>query len=404
MPNYEKAMEPQQKMNIKPSTLVKTHEILTNYILPCGLIILLTGMFWIGERPYYHKAFYAFLAIPTLIALTIDSTTLKKTASTGIFLAFIAFSLYTMLSISWSGTDDATASLLKRPLYISMLFFCVTLIALNSHERLEKILLLSIGLASISALASIIYYFSHDTASRLPGYRALYNPLLTSHVYGMFTAMAAALLFIRRGKSLIAVLCAIACLTALLLLTGSRTPLLALAATFAWLILLYRNHKAMIILACIVAAAMLLVILSPENLTNRGLSYRPEIWNQAWLQISERLWFGHGYDHAMIFWVEGFKHAFADPHNMELAILFSGGVIGLCLWLTLYLTAILFAWRNHTDTLTAMASAALVFGFTAGLTEGNSFMSRPKEHWFLIWIPFSLLAASWVLKRENKHV
>lgn len=390
-------------MHTKLPALVKTHKALTSYILPLGFLILLTGMFWIGERPNYHKAFYAFLAIPTLLALTIKPNVILKLSRNGIFIAFIIFSLYTILSIAWSGTDNKTASLIKRPLYIAMLFFCATIVALHSHIRLERILLLSIGLATVSALISTGYYLLYDTTNRLPGYRALYNPLLTSHVYGMFTAMATALLFITRGKRLIAVLCAFLCLTTLLLLTGSRTPLLALAATFAWLILLHRNRKAIIALTALIAAALLLAALSPESLTNRGLSYRPEIWQQAWLQISERPWLGHGYDHEMIFWVKGFKHAFADPHNMELAVLFSGGIIGLCLWLALYLIAIVFAWRNHSDTLTLMASAALVFGFAAGLTEGNSFMSRPKEHWFLIWIPFTLLAASWVLKREKQH-
>lgn len=389
-------------MNNKSPALTKFHEVLLEYILPCGLIIVLTGMFWIGERSYYHKAFYAFLAIPTLISLIIAPATIQKTAKTGIFLAFMAFSFYTMLSIAWSGTDDSTTSLLKRPLYISMLFFCTSLIALNSHERLEKILLLCIGLATISALISIIYYLSYDTASRLPGYRALYNPLLTSHVYGMFTAMAAALLFISRGKSLLAVLFALTCLSALLLLTGSRTPLLALTLTFAWLTLLYRSRRAAAILACTTAVGILIIALYPENITSRGLSYRPEIWHQAWLQITERPWLGYGYEHSMIFWITGVDYAFADPHNMELAILFSGGVIGLTLWLTLYVTALLFSWRNRTDHLTAMASAALVFGFAAGLTEGNAFMSRPKEHWFLIWIPFALIAASWALKLEQK--
>lgn len=386
-------------LNQKP----EAYETLTGKILPCGLLILLTGMFWIGERSDYHKAFYALLAFPTLIASAMRPAITKNLMKNGIFLAFLSFALYTMVSILWSGTDASTTSLLKRPIYISMLFLCVTLIILDSEKKLEAILLLSIGIATISALVSIIYYISTDSSGRLPGYRALYNPLLTSHVYGMFTAMSVALLFTVREKRLLAVLFSLACLLSLLLLTGSRTPLLALACTFAWLILLYRNRTAMIALACTIAFGALLILLSPESITSRGLSYRPEIWHQAWLQISERPWLGHGYDHMMVFWVQGIDYAFADPHNMELAILFSGGLIGLALWLTLYAVALLFAWRNRDHTLTVIASAALIFGFAAGLTEGNSFMSRPKEHWFLIWIPFSLLAACWALKRERQH-
>ncbi len=33
------------------------------------------------------------------------------------------------------------------------------------------------------------------------------------------------------------------------------------------------------------------------------------------------------------------------------------------------------------------------YGLVAGMTEGGSFLSRPNEHWFLIWIPLALVAA-----------
>lgn len=40
-----------------------------------------------------------------------------------------------------------------------------------------------------------------------------------------------------------------------------------------------------------------------------------------------------------------------------------------------------------------------MFGLAAGLTEGNAFLPRPKEHWFLIWIPMALLYALWIQQR-----
>ena len=42
----------------------------------------------------------------------------------------------------------------------------------------------------------------------------------------------------------------------------------------------------------------------------------------------------------------------------------------------------------------AVTMTTVVFGFFAGLTEGSAFFSRPKEQWFLIWIPLALLAAT----------
>jgi len=374
-----------------------------HHILCLGFLILLSGMFWLPERPDYHRAFYITLALPTFIALVMAPRRIPLLFSNGIFLIFLIFSIYCLLSLTWSDTDNALTSLAKRPLYISLLFFAVTLIALHSEKNLYSVILTGMTIAAISAALSVSYFIFFDTTDRLPGYRALYNPLLTSHVYGMFAAMCMALFFHTKRNQLPYTLPIFSALFTLIILTGSRTPLLGLAATCTWLVLPQRNRVAYNVLASTLAIGSLLLLVNPESITNRGLSYRPEIWHQAWLQIQNHLWFGHGYDHPMIFWVEGISYAFADPHNMELAVLFSGGIVGLLLWLALYATALVFAWRNRQDRLVLLASSALIFGFTAGLTEGNAFLSRPKEHWFLIWIPFSLLAAAWTVKKAKNY-
>ena len=58
-------------------------------------------------------------------------------------------------------------------------------------------------------------------------------------------------------------------------------------------------------------------------------------------------------------------------------------------------------WRD--DALVQIFSATMLYGLAAGITEGGSFISRPKEHWFLIWIPITLLAATtWRLKKHGE--
>jgi O-antigen ligase len=96
---------------------------------------------------------------------------------------------------------------------------------------------------------------------------------------------------------------------------------------------------------------------------------------------------------------------FADPHNLSLGVLYDCGVVGLALWLSLYAFALVFAWRNRKEPLVMIASTLTVFGFMAGMAEGNAFLSRPKEHWFLIWIPMALLfSAELMHKHEGKDV
>ena len=88
----------------------------------------------------------------------------------------------------------------------------------------------------------------------------------------------------------------------------------------------------------------------------------------------------------------------ADPHNIELVCFrwrdhrapAVGGDLRTGLRLLL---------ENRKSPAVLLASTWLVFGLAAGLTEGNAFLPRPKEHWFLIWIPMALLYALWIQQR-----
>jgi O-antigen ligase len=190
----------------------------------------------------------------------------------------------------------------------------------------------------------------------------------------------------------------------LLIATGSRTPLVALVVCVVWLAIIRCDRRSLLLSIATCFAGVLLFAFYSEKLFLRGTSFRPEIWRTVWLQILDAPWFGHGYDTSMEIWVAGIDYAFADPHNLLLAILYECGAIGLALWLSLYAVALSFAWRKRGEVMVAIASTLLVFGFVAGMTEGGSFLSRPKEHWFLVWIPMALLFASGLLLHEGKHV
>ncbi|SDG58561.1 O-antigen ligase [Pseudomonas benzenivorans] len=379
------------------SRCARLSDWMIRYLLPIGWLVLLTGLFWSWDRTLYHKLYYALIAAPTMLILVLQPGLLKKLLRNPLILAFIAFGCYTVLSLLWSDTDNKLSSLAKRPLYVLMLFLGVGLLALKSPQRLGKLLLLAGIVAAGSGALSFAYHLHSTAGARLSGYGALFNPLLTAHVYGFFAAFWLATWFSRVDAHSRAVLPAVLLLVlgVVVLSTGSRTPLLALSITLIWLAATYPGRSSLIAGAYAMAMAAALLLLLPDALLLRGLSYRPEIWLGA-LQIAvEDLWFGHGFDHTLSIPLQTKSLTFNDPHNIELAVLLSGGLTGLLLWVNLYAIALLFAWRNRHDALVMTASALVVYGLGASLTEGRDFISRPKEHWFLIWIPLSLLAATW---------
>ncbi|MNR36360.1 hypothetical protein D3C85_1542700 [compost metagenome] len=93
---------------------------------------------------------------------------------------------------------------------------------------------------------------------------------------------------------------------------------------------------------------------------------------------------------------------FADPHNVELAVALEIGGIGLLLWIGLYVAALIPCIRQRAAPEFSMASALLIYGLAAGMTEGSSFVSRPNESWFLIWIPLALIASLNINKRQER--
>lgn len=367
---------------------------INSYVLPLGWLVMLTGMFWAGDRSLYHKLYYILLAFPTLVALSLQPRMLRGLVNNPLFIAFAVFCAYTMLSIAWSDTENATGSLLKRPLYIAMLLLSAGLISLHAPAHLQQCVRIAAKVVALAAVISLGYFLMYRLPAgvgRMGGYGALYNPLLTAHVLGAFAAVWLVYWFqAQRILDPMSLLC-LAVLGLAILATGSRTPLVGLTAALGWLVIVGDRKRSMLALAAVVIAVLGVVLVYPEAITQRGVSYRPAIWLDALRQIGEHPWLGHGYDSPMTVIIPGLGQRLADPHNIELGVLYAGGVVGLALWLTIYGLAMYFCWTYRKHPGVTLAATWLVFGFASGLTEGSAFMSRPKEHWFLIWIPMALV-------------
>jgi O-antigen ligase len=324
-----------------------------------------------------------------------------------IFIAFALFSAYMAVTLSWSETSNDIAPLLKRPFYLALLLLGTGLVALNDEKKLERILHIAGLVATLSAVCWLVYFLYElwfaAGPKRLPGYGALYNPLLTAHVYGAFAAYWLARWFLaERGQSQGPFVC-LAVLGILLLATGSRTPFLGLGLALLWLAVSVNFRHAFLGLSVIVMLILAQFALSSVMHIWAGVSYRPTIWMEAIRQIAVAPWFGHGYDTPITIVIPGLGFPLSDPHNIELGVLYAGGIIGFVLWAGIYVYALSFSWKYRRIQSVQIASTWLVFGLGAGLTEGTSFLSRPKEHWFLIWIPFALLLASSLIQRSKEQ-
>lgn len=94
-----------------------TSRILSHWILPLGWLALLTGMFWVGDRSDYHRLFYILLAAPTLLYVILQPRLLRPLTGSPLFIAFLAFSSYMMLSLSWSAPRTPPARCSSAPVH-----------------------------------------------------------------------------------------------------------------------------------------------------------------------------------------------------------------------------------------------------------------------------------------------
>ncbi|MFN4064412.1 MAG: O-antigen ligase family protein [Parazoarcus communis] len=370
-------------------------------VLPIGLLILLTGMLWAEERPEYHTLFYALVALPAFVLLLLKKDARPLLLSSPIFLSYLVFAAWVMLSIAWSDTDKSLGSLLKRPLYIAMLFAAVMQVGLADAQRIRKLLKLAVAIACGIGAVSLILFLTTTNEARLVGYRALSNPILTAHVFGFFLALCIAAWIAEGNQHRPWKILAMFVLGAVILATASRGGMAAAGAALLWSALLGANRRAAI--ACLIAvlACIAVLVAEPEIFTQRGLSLRPQLWAETLREVSLRPWLGYGYDAYIMLEIEGDTEKYPNPHSIPMAVLRQQGIIGLLLWIGLYGIALISSWRARRDPVVLICSAAVVSGLVAGLTEGISYLSRPKEHWFLIWIPLSLLTAALALRNKT---
>lgn len=366
--------------------------VLLGKMLPAGLFCLLTGMFWIGDHGLYSKLFYWTVALPTLLLIPIRLGQLKNILSSRIFVAYLPFACYMALTVLWSASDDHAVDLAKRPLFVLLLYYALFEFGNYRVSLMVSTVRWSAICSVMAAIYTFVLFLVAGGNDRLAGYGALDNPLMVSHVFGFFLALWFGAYFAESKLSQPFAFFAILSLMVLIVATGSRTPLLATAVTVVWLAVLAGNRKGVLVVCLLVATGVLAWLFAPEMLAQRGFSYRTDIWADVLRQIGEKPWFGHGYDAPLRVQLTDFPFPLHDSHSLTLSVFFSGGIVGGGLWIMLYAVALVDSWRLRSNKWVLVCSATVVYGLVSGMTEGGAFLSRPKEHWFLIWIPMALLS------------
>ena len=378
-------------MNIITSTK-KTEKTLT-ILLFLGIFFLFSGMLILQKTSHYQTVFYILVLGPSIV-ITMISPRKSITNLSNITKIFIIFSIWSSISILWSDTQENIFTVIKRSVYILSLFLAFSILSREKTNNIIKIMIASGITISFISVYSLFEFQNSHTTDRLVGEGALTNPLLSSHIYGFFLVFFLCLgIMSDNFKNKTAYLICTIILLITVLATGSRTPILALATTLIWVAFILKNKKSIIIITSSIITLTIIYFTSPETFLNRGLSYRPELWSIAIEKIKSQPVLGYGFDSSIGFHIDSLDITFREPHNIHLSIFFFTGIIGFALWGAMHVYALWMCWKNKEDSLFLIASALLVYGIAAGMTEGGGLLPRPKEHWFITWIPLAFVSA-----------
>lgn len=385
------------------NTSNRVFDFICLWILPLGYLLLLCALFFLPGRSLHHKLFYGLFSIPTLIAICLRPRVMREVLREPIFIAILLFVAWALTSLCWGPGNERVGSQLKPPLHTLLLFVGCYLLVRFRSDILQPLLFVA-GIVAVIATAVSLVMFArvYEPGMRLIGGGAFDNPLLSSHLFGFFCAYWLSLSMTCKRRSLLWLsLPAMAIMFAAVIATGSRTPLVALVMTSCWLVFILWNRRSLVLLGCMLVSSAMVLMLFSKMIIERGDSFRLEIWQIVLQKIATHPWLGHGYD-ATLSIDPGTGYNLMEPHSFTLGVLYYVGIIGLLPWLFFQGRALWSSWYHRAQPLFIIASAWMVFGIGAGLTEGGGIISRPKEHWFLLWIPLALIAALAINRRAGR--
>jgi O-antigen ligase len=279
------------------------------------------------------------------------------------------------------------------PLNAAFVLCCVLFFARAEEAWLRRLLAALVIAAALNATFSIGSHVAlglhHVQGARLAGWAETRHPILGAGVMGvgLQAACLLALLLRNRRWAVLALAAGGLCALAFIIVTGSRGPVLAIAAFLLVFGLVVTGWRGALAGAAMlgVAVVAILVLFGPDwvlHQLNRP-SHRLPIWEVTLARIAERPLLGHGVANHAIF---GDPY-FTFPHSLYLSALYYGGAIGAALLLAILAGALRRAATLADRRWRAFALAALASPMVFGLTDLGQPAVGPSELWYVLWLP-----------------
>gem|GEM_PF-6519845 len=365
-----------------------------------GLFLFIVGYFIFPAANQQRAWFYISVLLPTLLLIPALSWRCKAFLRQYMFLLLLTF--YLWLTQFWSAEyqlDDLKKY--TRRLIFLFAFFGATAYVINRYKRFQAYLFpLFFSIGALYALIELWQYFSQEPLNwrvLLPDSERYRNQNRLAQVYGIVVVLGVAALFLPEYKKYrtFALLGMTPALVVLLLTRSSSALVSVLIAILAIPVILRFSKRAVgsVLLLLILAVCVLYFSGLYEWFVADGWSKRDVIWLSVLSEIDGDFWFGQGIRADMSVVVADRVYSF--EHNLLLAVLRYGGIVGLTLLGLVFMQAAIIGLRaSRGENFSRLWLLLLVYGFMALLVTGRYPLTKPDERWLLLWIPLAFLWAT----------
>ena len=197
----------------------------------------------------------------------------------------------------------------------------------------------------------------------------------------------------------LAAICGALCLV-YMALTQSRAPIIGLllaGLVYAVLQHYWKLLLAILSIAIVVGIAFYLDILPRDLVISRGLSFRPEIWQQALPAIMENPWFGNGVTFDQTYHLSNKLVFQSHTHSAFIASLLFVGIVGTCILLLLIVQSFKYACSTRNQ----LVASLLTYAIVMLSINGYKLLDNPSIEWLYFWLPVALAAASEIRIKDS---
>jgi O-antigen ligase len=363
----------------------------TDNILAFLLTLAISIPAFLGQDQSMKPIFYALVLLPTLVmvfARKISLVTLCKEYP-WVFLLALPM-LYWSSSTLWSENPENFSSFLRRSFTTYVFIIGVTHIVSRLQQEIIRYLDLALFLVAIAAaikLGSVLFTDISASDWRLEGDSAFNRPLHAAHYFGFFATYGLVRCY-QEAKTRKWLIYAASLIPSLLyiLLTFSRGPLISYILVYLVISIFWFKKPTHAILAIIFAGGVTLVYF--DTLTQRGSSFRLEIWHSSIELIQSNFWFGIG-EGTKLDIPYGPNRLAPHAHNLFLDVFTRSGFFGLLLINVIALFVAYRTWRAVPSE--HLFVGTLLFFFLAMMTDVQKLINSPSGGYVVFWLPLTIL-------------